>query len=106
LSGPPLGRPVKDLELRRQQYHQEREDSSIRNAVEGKFGEGKRFYGLNRIMTRLQSISETVIAMQLMVMNLGKRLRSLFVQIFKVQLKWYFLLGNYAIYGNSVADFN
>lgn len=90
LSGPPLGRPVKDAELRRQQYHQEREDSSIRNAVEGKFGEGKRFYGLNRIMTRLQSTSETVIAMQLLVMNLEKRLRSLFVQIFKVQLKRYF----------------
>jgi IS5 family transposase len=106
LSGPPLGRPVKDAELRRQQYHQEREDSSIRNAVEGKFGEGKRFYGLNRIMTRLQSTSETVIAMQLLVMNLEKRLRSLFVQIFKVQLKRYFLLDNYEIYGNSVADFN
>lgn len=87
LSGPPLGRPVKDPELLRQQYRQERQDSGIRNAVEGKFGEGKRFYGLNRIMARLQSTSETVIAMQLLVMNLEKRLRSLFVQIFKVLLK-------------------
>ena len=77
LSGPPLGRPVKDAELLRQQYHQEHQDSGIRNAVEGKFGEGKRFYGLNRIMAHLQSTSETVIAMQLLVMNLEKRLRSL-----------------------------
>jgi hypothetical protein len=90
LSGPPLGRPVKDAELLRQQYHQEHQDSGIRNAVEGKFGEGKRFYGLNRIMAHLQSTSETVIAMQLLVMNLEKRLRSLFVQIFKVLLKQHF----------------
>lgn len=90
LSGPPLGRPVKDPELLRQQYHQERQDASLRNAVEGKFGEGKRFYGLNRIMARLQTTTETVIAMQLLVMNLEKRLRSLFIQIFKVLLKRYF----------------
>ena len=87
LSGPPLGRPTKDRELLRQQYRQERLDSGLRNAVEGKFGEGKRFYGLNRIMARLQSTTGTVIAMQLLVMNLEKRLRSLFVQIFKVLLK-------------------
>ena len=87
LSGPPLGRPAKDPEILRNQYRQERQDSGIRNAVEGKFGEAKRFYGLNRIMARLQSTSETVIAMQLLVMNLEKRLRSLFVQIFKVLLK-------------------
>ena len=74
----------------RQQYHQEHQDSSLRNAVEGKFGEGKRFYGLNRIMARLQTTTETVIAMQLLVMNLEKRLRSLFIQIFKVLLKRYF----------------
>lgn len=87
LSGPPLGRPAKDPELLRQQHRQERQDSSLRNAVEGKFGEGKRIYSLGRIMARLQSTSETVIAMQLLVMNLEKRLRSLFVKIFKVLLK-------------------
>ena len=87
LSGPPLGRPTKDLELLRQQHHQERQDSSLRNAVEGKFGEGKRLYGLGRIMARLRSTSETVIAMQLLVMNLEKRLRSLFIRIYKVLIK-------------------
>ena len=52
-------------------------DAKIRNSVEAVFGEGKRFYGLSRIMARLRETSETVIAMQLLVMNLGRRLRIL-----------------------------
>lgn len=48
-SGPPLGRPPKDEELLKEQLRQERQDTGIRNAVEGKFGEGKRFYSLDRI---------------------------------------------------------
>ena len=86
LSGPPLGRPTTDLELRKEQHRQERKDSGIRNAVEGKFGEGKRFYGLNRIMARLKDTSETVIAMQILVMNLERRLRVLLAYFFNVQL--------------------
>jgi len=76
LNGPRLGRPS-DSELSEQQ-RLERKDTGERNSVEGKFGEGKRFYGLNRIFTRLSDTSETVIAMQILVMNLGKRLRLLF----------------------------
>ncbi len=91
LSGPPLGRPTTDAELLRQQYRQEREDASIRNEVEGKFGEGKRLYGLNRIRAHLATTSGTEIAMQLLVMNLEKRLRSLFAQIFKVLTVDYFM---------------
>lgn len=77
LSGPPLGRPAKDSEVLKEQRRQERQDSGIRNSVEGKFGEGKRSYGLGRIMARLRETSETVIAMQLLVMNLERRLRIL-----------------------------
>ncbi len=77
LSGPPLGRPPKDAELLREMERQERLDIGERNAVEGKFGEGKRFYGLGRIMARLRETGETVVAMQLLVMNLEKRLRIL-----------------------------
>ena len=83
LSGPPLGRPSLDKELLREQRKQEVEDSKIRNSVEGKFGEGKRVYGLGRIFTRLEETSETVIALNILVMNLEKRLRVLFVQIFR-----------------------
>lgn len=87
LSGPPLGRPTSDKELLKEQHRQEREDSGIRNSVEGKFGEAKRTYGLNRIMTRLENTSETVIAMHILVMNLEKRLRVLIAQFFR-RLFW------------------
>ena len=90
-SGPPLGRPTKDAELLKEQHRQERQDTGIRNAVEGKFGEGKRLYGLNRIMTHLQETSETVIAIQLLVINLEKRLRLLLFKFFRVQF-WAFKL--------------
>lgn len=83
LSGPPLGRPKKDQELLKEQKKQERQDVGIRNAVEGKFGEGKRCYGLGRIMARLRETSETVIAMQLLVMNLELKLRILLLQFLR-----------------------
>lgn len=75
LSGPPLGRPPKltDPSLKKQ----ERQDASIRNAVEGKFGEGKTRYGLDRIMMRLQATSETTISIIFLCMNIKRRLREL-----------------------------
>lgn len=57
LSGPSLGRPKKEDECDR---NQTRRDASARNAIEGKFGEGKRSYGLGRIRARLRETSETV----------------------------------------------
>jgi transposase, IS5 family len=75
LSGPPLGRPSQAE--RAEQAKVERQDAAERNAIEGKFGEGKRLYGLGLIRARLQATSETVIAMQLLVMNLEQRLRLL-----------------------------
>ncbi len=54
LSGPKLGRPPADKEKQKDQKRLERQDASERNAVEAKFGEGKRRYGLARIMARLK----------------------------------------------------
>lgn len=82
LSGPPLGRPAKDPKVLKAQRRAERLDAKIRNQVEAVFGEGKRCYGLGRIMARLKETSETVIAMQLLVMNLERRLRILFAHFF------------------------
>lgn len=86
LNGPPLGRPTTDKQLLKEQYRQEKQDAGIRNSVEGKFGEGKRLYGLNRIMTRLQQTSIAVIALQILVMNLERRLRVLLYEISNVQI--------------------
>lgn len=75
LSGPRLGRPSKGA--KKEEMHQTRKDAAQRNAIEGKFGEGKTGYGLDRIMARLQDSSETVIAMSFLCMNISRRLRVL-----------------------------
>jgi IS5 family transposase len=82
MSGPALGRPSKENQV--QQCKLAKQDASQRNVVEGKFGEGKRRYGLGLIQTRLRETSETVIALQLFVMNLEHKLRVLFAFILAV----------------------
>lgn len=75
LSGPPLGRPAAtakpDLERQAQQ------DARIRNAIEGKFGQGKRRFSLNRVMAKLPHTAATAMAITILVMNLERRLRPL-----------------------------
>lgn len=82
LSGPRLGRP-NEKELKAQK-RLARMDSRIHNAIEGKFGEGKRRYSLGRIMAKLKETSETVVLLQFLVMNLEHKLRVLLYQFFKV----------------------
>ena len=53
MSGKPLGRPKKNVS--NEEKKEARENELIRNRVEGKFGEGKRRYGLNKTMTKLPS---------------------------------------------------
>ena len=43
-----------------------------RNPIEGKFGQGKNAYGMNRIKARLQQTSESWIATIILVLNLVK----------------------------------
>ncbi|WP_027093439.1 transposase, partial [Cohnella thermotolerans] len=62
---------------------QEKQDAAQRNAIEGKFGEGKRKLGLGRICSRGAHTSLTVIAIQFLVMNLERRLRVLFFSFFR-----------------------
>ena len=76
MSGPALGRPKKDVRTDKKQEYQ---DICERNAVEGKFGEGKKAYGLDRVSSRLKQTSLCVISVAILAMNLSKRLRSLFV---------------------------
>ena len=70
LSGPRLGRPPKDEKKNKAHKKLEHQDTCERNAVEGKFGEGKRTYGLERIKTKLKETSETVIGLNILAMNL------------------------------------
>lgn len=79
LSGPKLGRPSKDQQVNVMQKRIEQQDASERNAIEGKFGEGKRCYGLGRISACLQQTSETVISLNFLLMNIEKILRGSFL---------------------------
>jgi IS5 family transposase len=82
LSGPKLGRPSKEEDKTQKKLAYQ--DASERNAVEGKFGEGKRCYGLGLIRARLQLTSETVVAIQFLILNLERKLRVLFGHILRM----------------------
>lgn len=80
LKARPLGRPSA-------QASQNRVSPGERNPIEGKFGQGKTAYGLNRIMARLSATSESWIASIIMVLNL--------VKLTEMALPWiYWLLEN------------
>lgn len=78
LAGPPLGRPRKVNEANTEQVkhdqQQGRDDATARMAVEGKFGQGKRRFGLGRLMTKLAVTSEAMIQVSFLVMNLEQLL--------------------------------
>ncbi|WP_292591728.1 transposase, partial [Mesotoga sp. UBA5825] len=59
------------------------QDARVRNAVEGKIGEGKRKYGLGLIRGKLKETSETMIAFAMIAMNLARWLRGLFFSFFR-----------------------
>ena len=77
ISGPPLGRPPKDLSRRMASRKVTRQDEIDRIPIEGKFGQAKRRFSLSRIMCKLAQTSETAIAVIFLVMNLEKRLKVL-----------------------------
>ena len=74
LSGPRLGRPRKVNEATAEQvkhdHQQVHDDATARMAIEGKFGQGKRRFGLGRLMAKLARTSETMIQVSFLVMNL------------------------------------
>ncbi len=84
LSGSKLGRSSEDekKEAKKQAY----QDSRERNEVEGKFGTGKRKFTMDCIMAKLKKTSETVIVLNLLVLNLEKRLRLL---LYKFLIKYF-----------------
>lgn len=81
LSGPRLGRPPKVTPENADQLRfaalQARQDELERIPIEGKFGQGKRRFGLRRLMTKLVSTSETAIVLCFLVMNLEKWLKAI-----------------------------
>jgi len=94
-SGKALGRPpalteenAEELKKRRKKF---RNEQAKRNGIEGKFGEGKRKYNLERIKAKTAMTSESWIATIFLVMNLARWLREYFFVFFQDGLqvdKW------------------
>jgi len=82
-AGKALGRPKKETEHNREQFKQEKQqrqdDYKQRIPIEGKFGQGKRAYGLNQIQAKTIRTSEAWINSIFFVMNLLVLLRHFFV---------------------------
>jgi len=76
ISGPPLGRPPAFVSDEKKK--QAKEDETVRNAIEGKFGVSKRRFSLNRVMAKLPHTAQTAIAITFLVMNLSTLLRQAF----------------------------
>lgn len=94
LSGPPLGRPK--VSQKAELARQVRQDDSIRNGVEGKFGQGKRRFGLARVKAKLAPTAETSIAITFLVMNLEPRLRALAIFLGRLWISCLQLFGKSA----------
>ncbi len=90
--GKPLGRPKKKDELTPGEKREHKEKSKRRNWIEGKFGEGKRGYGLGLVMTKTQKTSESWIAMVLLVMNIARAFRDLFLSLVEWLLRGVIML--------------
>ena len=80
ISAPPLGRPPESVQP--ELIKQRREDEKFRNAIEGKFGQAKRRFRLNRIMAQLYDTAESTIAITFLVMNLELLSKRLVIFLF------------------------
>jgi hypothetical protein len=79
MSGPPLGRPPKHVSAA--DKRQAAADEATRNRVEGKFGQGKRRFGLGRVMAKLANTSTAQISLSFLVMNLEQALQRFFFSL-------------------------
>ena len=82
--GKQLGRPPKisSAEKRKQQ-----KEMAGRNEIEGKFGQGKNAYGLQKIKARMKATSESWIMSIYFIMNLVKLSERIFLCLLKTMLQ-------------------
>ncbi len=93
LSGPSLGRPQKNAVIDKETEYA---DNADRVEVERSFSLAKRCYGLGRIMTKLDVITRSSIALSIFVMNVARiaarSLRQFLKALFSRYKQQYFLL--------------
>lgn len=81
-TGRPLGRRPKVV-LSNSQKKKARIEKNERNHIEGKFGQGKSRYNLNKIMARLDNTAESWISAIIFVMNVLKLSKDVFCAVLK-----------------------
>ena len=99
-SGKPLGKPCAKHQTPYWKRKQKKEQG-IRNQVEGKFGQGKNGYNLNKIRARAARTSESWIACIFFVMNLVKFSKEFLFSIFEIALKQFFRILNRPCLGSA-----
>jgi hypothetical protein len=72
ITAAPLGRPLAKEKQTPYSKNKKRKEAAERNQIEGKFGQGKNGYNLNKIRARLQKTSESWVACIFFIMNLIK----------------------------------
>ncbi|MEO6220515.1 MAG: IS5 family transposase [Ginsengibacter sp.] len=82
--GKQLGRPPKMTSAEKRKLQKE---MAGRNAIEGKFGQGKNAYGLQKIKARMKETSESWIMSIYFIMNLVKLSERAFLRLLKVWLQ-------------------
>ena len=87
ITAAPLGRPPKKERLSYYQKRKRKKEATERNAIEGKFGQAKNGYNLNRIRAKLRDTSESWISAIFFVLNLLRYEKDYFLSYF---LRWIF----------------
>jgi len=82
-TGKPLGRKPKKETQSRYQREKLKKEKNERNQIEGKFGQGKSGYNLNKIMARLAETHESWVASIVFVMNILQAMKDIFWLVFK-----------------------
>ncbi|HET8854617.1 MAG TPA: IS5 family transposase [Salinimicrobium sp.] len=83
-TGKALGRSPKKENVNRAQARKLRRERAERNHIEGKFGQGKRKYGLGPILARLEQTQQSWVAASFFVMNIIRMSKESFLLI----LEW------------------
>ena len=82
INGPHLGKRPDDVSVYRKQLREEWLESGERGEIERQFGVAKRRYSLGCVVMKLKHTSEVDIYASVLAMNLWKKLRLLFAQIY------------------------
>ena len=85
MSGPLLGRPRKDMSIRKEEQKIAYKDNTDRIAVERAFALAKHSYGLGLVTARLDETTRNTIAMSVLAMNIDRILaKRMFIFLAKI----------------------